>query len=133
MKKFNLLAICLMLLGGALFTACKKDKPTQEDLIVGKWKVATIDNESSINGNKVSSETYIGKITDFILFGNDNKVQKNIDGTEDFSEYKILPNNKIMINNEIGSIKQLTANTCTIYFISTNNNLTQEQTLNLTK
>lgn len=120
MKKNTLLSICLLVFAGILFSSCKKDTPapppSQAELIKGTWSLVNQKMIVVVNGEEVSSETYIGKPQDFLDFGNTGKVTIHIDGEEDVSSFVVLANSKILIDDEEGTITQLNANTCTITF-----------------
>jgi hypothetical protein len=133
MKKFNLVTICLIVLGATLFTACKKDKPSQTELLNGKWKVISV-NTKDVEKGIVNNDAYAGKVTDFITFKENNVVEIAIDGPAKAELFTLLPNNKIIIAGDEFDIKTLTANSCILFhkdFVDDKN--FEEQTVTLSK
>ncbi|MBK7884166.1 MAG: hypothetical protein IPJ81_10515 [Chitinophagaceae bacterium] len=100
-------------------------------MINGKWEVVSIQIKTVTNGD-IENESYIGKPSDFVNFKDDNTVQSSVDEIGETVLYKILPDNKVSIDNEIFDIKTLTTNTCILYSKTViDNNNSEEQTISL--
>ncbi len=133
MKKFNLLAICLIAFTGLLFTACKKDKPSQAELLRGIWGVESFESKLVENGVIKESEKYIGKAGDFVNFKDEKNLEYSLDGEKETLIYQLLENNKIFIDEELYTIVTLTSTELVLTSKSGDNLNFEEETIRLKK
>ena len=130
MKKLILYSVLLTAL---LFAACKKntDKPSSP-VLQGKWGIvneAVLDVE---NGTTVYTDNYTGVAADYIDFRSDNKVYSLVDGGMDTSAYKMLSNNRVLIDIDTLDILSLTASAANLHSkVYTGVNSYEELTVNL--
>lgn len=130
MKKLILYSALLTAL---LFAACKKntDKPSSPSL-QGKWGIV---NESILDvedGTTVYTDSYTGVAADYIDFRSDNKVYSLVDGSMDTSAYKMLSNNRVLIDIDTLDIPSLTASAANLHSkVYTDVNSYEELTVNL--
>lgn len=131
MKKLNLLKISFLILGIILFNACKKDKPSQKDLLLGTWNISSLESKTIQNNQVTEVFNYAGKDGDLITFKNDNTVSYVLDGEKDNMTFEILPNNKLLIDEDVYIINTLTKNLCALTLKIGDDKNYDEQVVNL--
>ena len=126
MKKI-ILMLCLPAL---MLTSCQRDdddpEPTTAQKILGAWKVdRAIDEDYRPINTLVDLEEYVGLPGDSIVFRTDGLVYtySDVDG-KDETDYIVVDENTIKIEDEVYEIKTLTDNVLFLYLDE------KDQTLN---
>lgn len=115
---YALSVVCLLMVFG-----CKKDKDDAKTQIVGKWKIektilTVYVNDKIDNSSGETRTNYTAN--DYYEFKSDGTVTANVDGSTDSGNYTVdEKSNKITIDNDEYSIKEISKSTLTIGYDET--------------
>lgn len=113
MKKIFLTAITLIVFG-ALFFSCKKDKESTAKKLQHNWSIVNeIDNFHDASGDHM--DTIPGVAGDYINFSSNGTVTSQFDGTSDNSTYTLTDDTHIVVNSASYTIKTLTDKQFVLY------------------
>jgi len=122
-----------LLLFSLTLLSCKKDhEKTTQEKILGKWSIVSIVDNDFYSGSSHIT-TYTGTTTDFIDFRNDGKASVSFAGYTNSSDYGLIGDTKIWIENDNYEIKTLTDNQLTLYSKDTYGSDFYESTMSLKK
>jgi hypothetical protein len=105
----------IALLAVVTLASCKKQKEkTTQEKISGKWNIVSIvDNDYYSGSSHVT--TYTGTASDYLDFKNDGTVFVSFTGITNNSNYGLIGDTKIWIENDNYDIKTLTDNQFVLY------------------
>jgi hypothetical protein len=108
-------SLTLSLFAVFFLIACEKDKDNDEISLKGKWNVENTIYNEYINGVLDYSETEPGGGTTIDFQNNGNVVINNpIWGVETYT-YILRPDSKVEFDGDVYEIRNLTANSVTLY------------------
>lgn len=96
--------------------SCKKDKDkNNSSLLINKWELVNTSYREVENGVEVYTDNYTGVAGDYVDFRSDNKVYSHSDGFDDVANFKILNNNKVVIDEDTLEIQSLSSASVRLY------------------
>lgn len=126
--------ILIALAAFTILASCKKDKDTVKERLEGTWKIESLVVNDYFGGS-LSTDTYVGTSADFVEFRSNGEFYSSVDGVANLSEYGIVNDNSIWIDDAstIYTIQTLTATTFRLYSKETVGSDYYEVILNLKK
>lgn len=130
--------ISALLLATTFFalTGCKKDKApekTNQEKIIGNWKMVSLDYEVTRPGQPTEKESEPAVQGDYFDFRADGKLFYVFSGSRERSTVYTIENDKLKIEGEEFTIKELTNNKLAFEQVSVTSTRTTRETYNFTK
>jgi len=134
MKK--LLSALLLASLSLIFASCKKDKEpakTNQEKIIGNWKMVSIDFETTRPDKPVEKESEPAVQGDYFDFRADGKLFYVFNGSRERNTTYVITNDKIKIEGEEFTIKELTNNRLSFEQVTVTSTRTTKQLYHFTK
>lgn len=95
MKNF-IVSLIAVAISAFLLTSCKKDEPSVQEMLLGKWTFDRQIVNVFLNGNSMSDTTY-GDPGDYIEFRSNNTIVSFMYGGYDSTTYAVLGKDKLLV------------------------------------